>query len=72
MKGFKILPRHWVIERTSAWISAHRRLAREYERLVECSEAMIDLAMIDVMAARLAGVRAWRHWRDMEPAPSIL
>ena len=55
VKGFRILPRRWVIERTNAWISAHRRLAREYERLVECSEAMIDLAMIDVMAARLAG-----------------
>jgi transposase len=71
VKGFKILPRRWVIERTSAWVSAHRRLAREYERLVECSEAMIDLAMIDVMAARLAGGRPWRHWRDMIPAPSV-
>ena len=72
VKGFRILPRRWVIERTNAWISAHRRLAREYERLVECSEAMIDLAMIDVMAARLAGGRPWRHWRDTEPAPSVI
>ncbi|MGH3281687.1 MAG: IS5 family transposase [Trebonia sp.] len=72
VKGFKILPRRWVIERTNAWISAHRRLAREYERLVECSEAMIDLAMIDVMAARLAGGTTWRHWRDMEPEPSVI
>ena len=71
VKGFRVLPRRWVIERTNAWISAHRRLAREYERLVECSEAMIDLAMIDVMAARLAGGRPWRHWRDMIPAPSV-
>jgi transposase len=71
-KGFRILPRRWVIERTNAWISAHRRLAREYERLVECSEAMIDLAMIDVMAARLAGGTAWRHWRDMNPEPSVI
>jgi transposase len=72
VKGFRILPRRWVVERTNAWISAHRRLAREYERIVECSEAMIDLAMIDVMAARLAGGRAWRYWRDMEPAPSVI
>jgi transposase len=64
MKGFRILPRRWVIERTNAWIAAHRRLAREYERLAECSEAMIDLAMIDIMAARLAGGRPWRHWRE--------
>jgi transposase len=72
VKGFRILPRRWVIERTNAWISAHRRLAREYERIVECSEAMIDLAMIDVMAARLAGGRAWRYWRDIESAPNVI
>lgn len=71
LKGFRVLPRRWVIERTNAWISAHRRLAREYERLVECSEAMIDLAMIDVMAARLAGGRPWRRWRDMAPESII-
>jgi transposase len=47
VKGFKVLPRRWVVERTNAWISAYRRMARDYERLVECSEAMIDLAMID-------------------------
>ena len=47
VKGFKVLPRRRVVERTNAWISAHRRMARDYERLVECSEAMIDLAMID-------------------------
>jgi hypothetical protein len=33
---------------------------------------MIDLAMIDVMAARLAGGRPWRHWRDIEPLPSVI
>jgi len=31
---------------------------------------MIDLAMIDVMAARLAGGTTWRHWRDMKSTPS--
>lgn len=72
VKGFKVLPRRWVVERTNAWISAHRRLARDYERLVECSEAMIDLAMIDVMTARLAGGRAWRNWRDIIPPPTVI
>ena len=67
VKGFKVLPRRWVVERTNAWISAHRRLTREYERLTEASEAMIDLAMIDIMAGRLAGGTTWRHWRDMAP-----
>ncbi len=72
VKGFRVLPWRWVVERTNAWISAHRRLARDYERLVECSEAMIDLAMIDVMAARLAGGRAWRNWRNITPAPTVI
>lgn len=65
VKGFSVLPRRWVVERTNAWLSAHRRLAREYERLIECSEAMIDLAMIDIMRARLTGGRPWRYSRDM-------
>jgi transposase len=71
-KGFQVLPWRWVVERTNAWIAAHRRLARDYERLVECSEAMIDLAMIDVMAARLAGGTTWSHWRDMVTEPSVV
>ena len=69
VKGFRVLPRRWAVERANAWISAHRRLAREYERLAECSEAMIDLAMIDVMASRLAGGTAWRNWRDIRQHP---
>ncbi len=72
VKGFQVLPWRWVVERTNAWIAAHRRRARDYERLTECSEAMIDLAMIDVMAARLAGGTAWRHWRDMKPELSVI
>lgn len=69
LKGFRILPRRWVIERTSAWLSAHRRLARDFERLAETAEAMIDLAMIDVMGNRLAGGTRWEHWRTMTTRP---
>jgi transposase len=57
-----------------AWVTAHRRCARDYERLVETSETMIDLAMIDVMGKRLTGGTAWRQWRTMigpEPTPEI-
>jgi len=54
-KGFKVLPRRWVVERTFGWLMRNRRLARDYERLTTCSEAMIKLAMIRLMAARLAG-----------------
>jgi transposase len=55
VKGFKVLPRRWVVERTFGWLVRNRRLARDYERLAACSEAMIKVAMIRLMAARLAG-----------------
>jgi transposase len=55
VKGFKVLPRRWVVERTFGWLIRNRRLARDYERLTTCSEAMIKIAMIRLMAARLAG-----------------
>lgn len=72
VKGFAVIPWRWVVERTNAWVSAHRRCARDYERLVETSETMLDLAMIDVMGNRLAGGTRWRNWRTMtgpEPSP---
>jgi transposase len=72
VKGFTVLPWRWVVERTNAWISAHRRLAREYERLTETAEAMLDLAMIDIMGNRLAGGTRWAHWRDMAPSPTAI
>ena len=55
VKGFKVLPRRWVVERTFGWLIRNRRLARDYERLTGTSEAMIKIAMIRLMATRLAG-----------------
>jgi transposase len=55
VKGFTVLPRRWMVERTFAWLVRNRRLARDYERLTTNSEAMIKVAMIRLMAARLAG-----------------
>jgi transposase len=52
--AFEVLPRRWVVERTFAWISKHRRCVRDYERLPEHHEAMIKWAMIALMARRLA------------------
>ena len=48
-KGFVILPRHWVVERTFGWLGHYRRLSKDYEELVETSEAMIYAAMIRLM-----------------------
>jgi transposase len=55
IKGFQVLPRRWVAERTFAWGVRNRRLARDYERLTANSEVMIKVAMIRLMAARLVG-----------------
>ena len=55
VKGFQVLPRRWVVERTFGWLTRCRRLARDYERKTAHAEAMIDVAMIRLMAARLAG-----------------
>jgi putative transposase len=51
---FEVLPRRWVVERTFAWISKHRRTVRDYEHLPASHEAMILWAMIALMTRRLA------------------
>ena len=51
---FEPLPRRWVVERTLAWISKHRRTVRDYERLPTHHTAMVTWAMIAVMTRRLA------------------
>lgn len=53
MRGFVVLPRRWIVERTFAWLGKCRRLSKDYEYQVESSEAMIRLAMIGLMARRL-------------------
>jgi len=61
--GFAVLPRRWVVERTLSWISRCRRLAHDYERLPEHSEAMIKWAMIGLMARRLAPSQGRQPWQ---------
>ena len=53
-KGFILLPKRWVVERTFAWLIMHRRLSRDFETLPETSEAFIYVAMIRIMLRRLA------------------
>jgi len=55
-KGFAVIPRRWVVERTFAWLGRYRRLSKDYEYHVETSQAMIYLAMSHLMVRRLAKV----------------
>jgi putative transposase len=54
VKGFKLLPRRWVVERTFGWLGRHRRFSKDYEYLPATSEAIITIAMIGLMIRRLA------------------
>jgi putative transposase len=53
-KGFVLLHRRWVVERTLAWLGRYRRLSKDYERRVESSEAVIKISAIHHMLRRLA------------------
>ena len=52
-KGFVLLHRRWVVERTFAWIGRYRRHSRDYERKTESSEAMIKISSLNLMLRRL-------------------
>ncbi len=54
VRGFKVRPRRWVVERTFGWFVKQRRLVRDYEVKTEHSEAMLYLTMISLMIRRLA------------------
>jgi transposase len=62
-KGFRVLPRRWVVERTFGWLMQHRRLARDYEALPQRSRVMILWAMANTMSRRLAG-ESTQTWHE--------
>jgi len=53
VKGFVVLPKRWIVERTFAWISQNRRLMRDFERYATSAAAFVRLAMIRLMLKRL-------------------
>jgi putative transposase len=53
-RGFRVLPRRWVVERTFAWLSQNRRMSKDYERLCATGEAFVYAAMSRLMVRRLA------------------
>jgi len=62
-QGFRVLPRRWVVERTHAWITRRRRCARDYERLPETHQAMVEIA------AAIQMTRLITKTADNNPAP---
>jgi putative transposase len=52
-RGCQVQPRRWVVERCFAWLSRNRRLAEDYERTVQTSETLLEVAMIRLLLARL-------------------
>lgn len=54
IKGFIVLPKRWIVERTFAWLARYRRHSKDFERNPETSETMIYITMIALMSRRLA------------------
>ena len=57
-KGFVVLPKRWIVERTFGWLGRCRRLAKDFENLTRSHLAFVQLAMIRLMMQRIARLRA--------------
>ena len=53
-KGFQLLPRRWVVERTLAWLSRNRRLAKDFEASISTAQAWLFIASVQLLVRRLA------------------
>jgi len=53
-KGFEVLPRRWVVERTFAWLGRNRRLAKDFEQTIASATAWLFVASIQLLTRRIA------------------
>jgi putative transposase len=58
VKGFQVLHKRWIVERTFGWLGRYRRLSKDYEGLTESSQAFIYAAMIHIMIRRLDKIKS--------------
>jgi transposase len=56
VKGCVVLPRRWVVERTFAWLSRNRRLAKDFERSIASAKAWLFMASVQMLARRIAKI----------------
>ena len=54
VKGFVVLPRRWVVERTFAWLNRNRRLAKDFEQTIASATAWLFMASVQILARRIA------------------
>jgi len=54
VRGFQVLPKRWIVERTFGWLGHYRHLSKEYDYLPATAEALVQVAMIHLMLRRLA------------------
>ena len=66
-RGFVLLPKRWVVERTFAWLSRARRLSKDYERRTDTSAAMLQISMIHLMLRRLHPKPTVHPYRYADP-----
>ena len=53
-KGFELLPRRWVVERTLAWLNRNRRLAKDFEQTIASATAWLFIASVQLLTRRIA------------------
>lgn len=53
-EGFEVIPKRWIVERTISWIGRNRRMSKDYERRVQTSECLVEVATIRLLLRRLA------------------
>lgn len=66
-EGWVKLPKRWVVERTFAWLGRYRRLSKDYEKLAETSEAMVQISAIHHMLRRLEPTRGQQKFHYKRP-----